>query len=322
MAGLKWDVKKIIDPTCYCSYAKLLRVTAICLRFFNNARLPVELRRMSRGLTAVEIEEAEAVWIRQIQANAYGKTELGNLRRKELNEFCPYLDEREILRIGGRLRRANSPVETKPPMLLPHGDEVVKMIIRHVHQRQLRAGVNQTLAASRQRCWITKGRSAVKNVVRQCGICRRSTGRLYEPKMGELPAERVTPTGPFQYVGIDFAGPILARIGMTRHESGVVQRTLANERIEWKFITERAPWCGGYWERLVQSVKVSLMKFLGRSRANPEELRTMLCEIEARINDQPLTMVSDRADDEIALTLAHFLIGRELSSLPDRDRHC
>ncbi|KRZ18721.1 hypothetical protein T11_10456 [Trichinella zimbabwensis] len=300
MAGLKWDVKKTIDPTCYCSYAKLLRVTAICLRFFNNARLPVELRRMLRGPTAVEIEEAEAVWIRQIQANAYGKTELGNLRRKELNEFCPYLDEREILRIGGRLRRANLPVETKPPMLLPHGDEVVKMIIRHVHQRQLRAG----------------------NVVRQCGICRRSTGRLYEPKMGELPAERVTPTGPFQYVGIDFAGPILARIGMTRHESGVVQRTLADERIEWKFITERAPWCGGYWERLVQSVKVSLIKVLGRSRANPEELRTMLCEIEARINDRPLTMVSDRVDDEMALTLAHFLIGRELSSLPDRDRHC
>ncbi|KRX13988.1 hypothetical protein T07_5094 [Trichinella nelsoni] len=109
--------------------------------------------------------------------------------------------------------RANLPVETKHPMLLPHGDEVVEMIIWHVHERQLHAGVNQALAASWQRYWITRGRSAVKNVVRQCGTCWRSTGRPYEPKMGELLAERVTPSGPYQYVGVNFAVPILARSG-------------------------------------------------------------------------------------------------------------
>ncbi|KRX12617.1 hypothetical protein T07_7147 [Trichinella nelsoni] len=76
------------------------------------------------------------------------------------------------------------------------------------------------------------------------------------------------------------------------HNWEVVQRTLADEHIEWRFITERAPWCGGYWERLVRSVKVALTKDLGRSRADPEELRTVLCEIEARINDRPLTIVN------------------------------
>ncbi|KRZ83333.1 hypothetical protein T08_1947 [Trichinella sp. T8] len=55
---------------------------------------------------------------------------------------------------------------------------------------QLHAGVSQTLAASRQRYWITRGQSAVKNVVRQCGSCQRSTDRPYKPKMGELPTER------------------------------------------------------------------------------------------------------------------------------------
>ncbi|KRY47149.1 hypothetical protein T03_706 [Trichinella britovi] len=108
VAGLKWDVKEIIDSTRYCSYAKLLHVTALCMRFTSNARLP-------------------------IQADAYGKTELGKFRRKELNELCPYLDEKGILRVDGRLRRVNLPMETKHPMLLPRGDGVVKMIIRHVH---------------------------------------------------------------------------------------------------------------------------------------------------------------------------------------------
>ncbi|KRY97294.1 hypothetical protein T4C_4113, partial [Trichinella pseudospiralis] len=37
-----------------------------------------------------------------------------------------------------------------------------------------------------------------------------------------------------------------------------VQRHLASERVEWIFITERSPWCGGYWERLVRSVKTAL----------------------------------------------------------------
>ncbi|KRZ57468.1 hypothetical protein T02_7040, partial [Trichinella nativa] len=105
------------------------------------------------------------------------------------------------------------------------------------------------------------------------------------------------------------------------HNWVVAQRTLADEHIEWKFITERAPWCGGHDERLVRSVKVALTKVLGRSRADTEELRTVLCEIEARINDRPLTIVSDRADDDLALTPAHFLIGRELSALPDRYHH-
>ncbi|KRZ17369.1 hypothetical protein T11_14827 [Trichinella zimbabwensis] len=111
------------------------------------------------------------------------------------------------IRVGGRLRRANLLAETKHPVLLPHGDDVVRMIIQHVHQRQLHAGVNQTLAASRQRYWITRGRSAVKNAIKQCVTCRRSVGQPFGQKMVELPAERVTPTGPFRHVGVDFAGP-------------------------------------------------------------------------------------------------------------------
>ncbi|KRY03005.1 hypothetical protein T01_10144, partial [Trichinella spiralis] len=42
-----------------------------------------------------------------------------------------------------------------------------------------------------------------------------------------------------------------------------VQRELVGHRIHWKFITERAPWMGGYWERLVRSIKESLRKILG-----------------------------------------------------------
>ena len=54
--------------------------------------------------------------------------------------------------------------------------------------------------------------------------------------------------------------------------------------VKWKFIAEASPWWGGFWERLVKSVKISLLKVLFRSSVNYEELETVLCEIEGIMN--------------------------------------
>ncbi|KRY45762.1 hypothetical protein T03_6334 [Trichinella britovi] len=58
-----------------------------------------------------------------------------------------------------------------------------------------------------------------------------------------------------------------------------VQRELVGHCIHWKFITERAPWMGGYWERLVRSIKELLRKILGKALLDEEEIRTTLCEL-------------------------------------------
>ncbi|KRX24994.1 hypothetical protein T07_11505 [Trichinella nelsoni] len=79
--------------------------------------------------------------------------------------------------------------------------------------------------------------------------------------------------------------------------------------------TDRAPWCGGYWERLVRSMKNALRKVLGKALLRSWELHTVLCELEARINDRPRTLLSEDPHDCAPLTPAHFLIRRELASL-------
>ena len=80
--------------------------------------------------------------------------------------------------------------------------------------------------------------------------------------------------------------------------------------IKWKFIAPRSPWWGGWWERLIRSVKSALKKSLGLKILSRVELETCLFEIEACINSRPLTFVGDTIESLNPLTPSHFLIGR------------
>ncbi|KFD63116.1 hypothetical protein M514_24703 [Trichuris suis] len=93
-----------------------------------------------------------------------------------------------------------------------------------------------------------------------------------------------------------------------------VQDDPTKGRIEWIFITPRAPWVGGYWERLIRSEKTAL-KVLGKALVSENVQTTLLCETEARINARPLTFVSDGVNDVEPLTPFHFLTGRRFQEV-------
>ncbi|KRY50476.1 hypothetical protein T03_17431, partial [Trichinella britovi] len=76
-----------------------------------------------------------------------------------------------------------------------------------------------------------------------------------------------------------------------------IREELAMRQIEWRYSTDRAPWCGGYWERLVSSMKNALRKVLGKELLRSWDLHTVLCELEARINDRPLSLLNDDPHD-------------------------
>ena len=104
--------------------------------------------------------------------------------------------------------------------------------------------------------------------------------------------------------------------------SSEVKQYLANRQVDWQFIMERAPWWGGFWERLVRSVKRCLKKSVGRSLLTFEELRTLVVEIEATLNNRPLTYIYD--DEEglsYSLTPADLIYGRQIATMPHQ-RHC
>lgn len=99
-------------------------------------------------------------------------------------------------------------------------------------------------------------------------------------------------------------------------KSDVFQNYLGHRRIEWRYIVERAAWWGGFWERLVRSVKYTLKKILGKSFLSFEELNTIITEVEAVLNSRPLTYILDEVNEPTPLTPSHFLTGQRLTSLP------
>ena len=91
--------------------------------------------------------------------------------------------------------------------------------------------------------------------------------------------------------------------------------------VRWIFIPELAPFQGGFWERMVRSVKRCLIKVVGRALVAYDELTTLLVEIENVINSRPLTYIADDSDGiSYPLTPSQLVNGRNLSSSPD-DAH-
>ena len=89
---------------------------------------------------------------------------------------------------------------------------------------------------------------------------------------------------------------------------------LSTKRIEWVFNPPAAPHMGGAWERLVGSVKKSMLAILKERAPKEEVLQTALLEAEAIVNSRPLTHVSLDHHDQEALTPSHFLIGQSSSA--------
>lgn len=95
-----------------------------------------------------------------------------------------------------------------------------------------------------------------------------------------------------------------------------LQNFLSSEGITWKFMVEMAPWWGGFYERLMRSIKEPLKKILGRAQLSFEEIMTVLAEIENVLNQRPLTYVCNELTEPESLSPAHFLFAGQKKEYP------
>ena len=103
---------------------------------------------------------------------------------------------------------------------------------------------------------------------------------------------------------------------LSHFDSLPVKNALAQRRIRFLYIPARSPHWGGVYQRLIGLVKPSLKKVLGRSLITLAELYTLIKEIQAVLNDHPLTSLNSELDDLEPLTPSHLLFGFNVTSLP------
>ena len=98
--------------------------------------------------------------------------------------------------------------------------------------------------------------------------------------------------------------------------SKVVKAYLLKNGIKMECILAASPWWGGFYERLVRSIKLPLKKVVGKAKLTYEEMETMLIEVEGVVNSRPLTYLQD---DNVSdpLTPSHLLSGRNLAAKPE-----
>ena len=128
-------------------------------------------------------------------------------RGNPLRALSPFLDDDQVLRVGGRLTHSQLPYDEKHPVILSGRSHLGRLLIDWAHLRALHAGFRVTYAYAIQRAWLIGGRVAVKAHLCNCTVCAKTLMKPQNPIMAPLPEARVSPCRPFSRCGVDYAGP-------------------------------------------------------------------------------------------------------------------
>ncbi|XP_055927959.1 uncharacterized protein LOC129959161 [Argiope bruennichi] len=320
-------------------------IVAWILRFIHNVSNATKLKG---NLVYEEFRQAEILCFKSMQSNAFQDEKL-------LAKMQAFKDEDGLLRIRTKLADSYEKEDFKFPILLPANDVVIKLI-REEHIKAMHAGSSILLARLREKFWIIRAKSLVKQVLSECVICKRYKAKHLEVPFAPLPKDRVTQTKVFEVTGVEAVHFELVRSLTTDTFIQALRRFIARrgrisvlysdngtnfvgtnnalraldwdkisvystaQKITWKFIPPTAAWWGGWWERIVRMLKELLRRVLGKSIINYEELLTILCDCESIINARQLTYIQDDPNELLPLTPSMFIHGNSNYETPDLDK--
>jgi len=90
------------------------------------------------------------------------------------------------------------------------------------------------------------------------------------------------------------------------------QKHLSEKRIKFKYIPVQASWMAGVHERCIGTCKKAIRKVLGKAMICRDELCTLIKEVQAIVNNRPLTYVSSNLEELEILSPNHLIYGRQI----------
>jgi hypothetical protein len=197
----------------FSSWRKMVRALAWWLRFKSNLR---SSDSKQGPLSVEEIQAAEILILKKAQRESFG-TEILHLRKwgnfpnsSALKSLCPFLDQDDLLRVGGRL--IGSHLGSGSQVILHADHSVARAIIMDIHNKA-HVGVEWVLSLVREKFWLVKARRVIKGLIKVCVLCRKLHGKPCVQQMSEVPDERLDYGGSaFSNVGIDVFGPFFVKL--------------------------------------------------------------------------------------------------------------
>ncbi|XP_050390455.1 uncharacterized protein LOC126809746 [Patella vulgata] len=239
--ALKTENSFVVMRLSFCSsWFQLKKVIAYCLRYMsilrNRIAKDTNIENPVGPLRVNELNKAEIVLLKLVQSEVFSKEletlrsvkQLQNesnrndfrLRRKyiqknsTLSKLDPFLDDHNLLRVGGRLGNSRLSCAEKYPIIMPRKSFVTELLIAHHHELCEHQGRGLTVNELRLNgYWILGCTSAVSEYIHKCVKCRKLRGRCQDQKMSNLPEDRLESTAPFTYCGVDCFGPWLIKEG-------------------------------------------------------------------------------------------------------------
>lgn len=89
---------------------------------------------------------------------------------------------------------------------------MVNLLVDHYHRVNLHSGPRLTQALICKHFWILSARQVIRFRIFKCIRCFRNKPKNSSPLMGDLPPSRVVPSRPFSSTGMDYCGPLQAKI--------------------------------------------------------------------------------------------------------------
>lgn len=103
----------------------------------------------------------------------------------------------------------------------------------------------------------------------------------------------------------------LSKLNHQRIQGAVIQ-----DGVEWSFNPLMGSHHGGVWERMIRMIRRILNSVLHQQILDDDGLHTLMCEVEAILNDRPITKLSDDPNDLEPLTPNNLLLLKGKPALP------
>ena len=156
------------------TFPKIRRPLAYVLRFVQNTRK----KNVKTGpITVQELKESE---------NQLFKWSQFHLKPSVVDKkLIPSLDENGIIRAHGRLEDVRLlPQEMRNPVILPRDHPLVRLLLRHLHEKRGHCGYKSLIHEARGNYWIIGVRNTSKALTEKCITCRKLRKKLLDQLIG------------------------------------------------------------------------------------------------------------------------------------------